>query len=937
MKRGKSMKRIFNHIVWRTSILVMLFMLYGSLMTVTAQQRHEYTEDQPLVIVSDWEFPPYEFRNDKGEPDGYNIEVLNIILDRLKIPHRYIMQEWYLATETFERREADLIFALSFNYMKRPYVMTRNLLHFYRIVAVRRPEEKPLTRINSMGVKDTLIMKANDYAPIRILMTDPNPAFTIEYHSPKEALSGVQRGTYHYFLWGEIPIQRKLKEFGLDNLVTDITDIPPGELRLIGYDKDLIDAIDDEYARLEQAGQLEKIYDKWFHPEREHNDTSTLPIYIIAGAIIVGLISLLLSRLIRIRVQKAIDKSKDINNMMTQALSMGNYYVIEHDLKNHHAHNVYGNLLPPEGLTIEEFIERILPEQRNEFRDTMRELTKDKKSAELKRQWNAGTPEKPDWRYLHGNSIVEMENGKPRYIVNSVKDVTHDIMEERNAREAGERYITIFKTSLIAMSFYDANQCFIDANDQMRKISGINVLGEDMYRQTRLTDMSILKDDFSPESHEDFHVCQHLVIPQANIDIYIEFRIFPVVNNNRIIYYIITARDITDERLLYLEQRKHDIEMHKISDAANKFENQLQYLLEKSKMYVWRFGFEDKVIHLSRSLRKVEFSFSRDDYYIENINPDGRDSNFGNLYQMMMKGQEFNTVYHFNKTPVSSEPSWLALSGIPVRDSEGNLTGYFGVVRNITELVSIQQKLKEETARAEDSGRMKSAFLANMTHEIRTPLNAIVGFSDLLPVVDTQEERMEFIRIIRNNCDMLLRLINDILEASSMGQALAIKPEECDFAQVFNDICQTLAQRVQEPGVEFIKDNPYTTFLTSLDKGRVQQVLTNFTTNAVKYTHEGHIKVGYHQEMRTVGSSQPQNGLYFYCEDTGAGIPKEKQASVFERFVKLNDFVQGTGLGLSICKAIAERCGGEIGVTSQGEGHGSTFWLWIPCERKNNN
>ena len=931
MKRGKSMKRIFNHIVWRTSILVMLFMLYGSLMTVTAQQRHEYTEDQPLVIVSDWEFPPYEFSNDKGEPDGYNIEVLNIILDRLQIPHRYIMQEWYLATETFERREADLIFALSFNYMKRPYVMTRNLLHFYRIVAVRRPEEKPLTRINSMGVKDTLIMKANDYAPIRILMTDPNPAFTIEYHSPKEALSGVQRGTYHYFLWGEIPIQRKLKEFGLDNLVTDITDIPPGELRLIGYDKDLIDAIDDEYARLEQAGQLEKIYDKWFHPEREHNDTSTLPIYIIAGAIIVGLISLLLSRLIRIRVQKAIDKSKDINNMMTQALSMGNYYVIEHDLKNHHAHNVYGNLLPPEGLTIEEFIERILPEQRNEFRDTMRELTKDKKSAELKRQWNAGTPEKPDWRYLHGNSIVEMENGKPRYIVNSVKDVTHDIMEERNAREAGERYITIFKTSLIAMSFYDANQCFIDANDQMRKISGINVLGEDMYRQTRLTDMSILKDDFSPESHEDFHVCQHLVIPQANIDIYIEFRVFPVVNNNRIIYYIITARDITDERLLYLEQRKHDIEMHKISDAANTYENQLQYLLEKSKMYVWRFDLEDRVIHLSRSLRKVEFSFSYQDY-IDGIDPSEHENANNNLLQIIMRGKEFNIIRRFNRTPVSLESSWHALSGIPIFDNNSKLTGFFGVARNITELVSIQQKLKEETIRAEDSGRLKSAFLANMTHEIRTPLNAIVGFSDLLPMVDTQEERMEFIRIIRNNCDMLLRLINDILEASNMGQALAIKPEECDFAQVFNDICQTLAQRVQEPGVEFIKDNPYASFHTSLDKGRIQQVLTNFTTNAVKYTHEGHIKVGYRQEARSVNDGQSQNGLYFYCEDTGAGIPKEKQTSVFERFVKLNDFVQGTGLGLSICKAIAERCGGEIGLTSEGEGHGSTFWLWIPCE-----
>ena len=913
--------------------LLILFILHGALLTATAQQIHEYTEEQPLVIVSDWEFPPYEFSNDKGEPDGYNIEVLNIILDRLNIPHRYVMQEWYMATETFERREADLIFALSFNYMKRPYVMTRNLLHFYRIVSVRRPEKKPLTKINLLGEEDTLIMKANDYAPIRILMTNPHPPFTIEYHSPKDALTGVQRGTYDYFLWGEIPIQRKLKEFGLEDLATDITDIPPGELRLIGYDKELIDAIDDEYARLEQAGQLEKIYDKWFHPEREHNDASPIPIYIIVGAIIVGLISLLLSRLIRIRVQKTIDKRKDINNMMTQALSMGNYYVIEHDLRTHLAHNVYGNMLPPEGLTTEEFIERILPGQRDDIRDLIQKLTEGLKIAEMKTQWNAGTAEKPEWRYLHGHAIVETEGGKPRYIVDSVKDVTHDIKEERNTRETGERYIKIFKTSLIAMSFYDANQKFIDANDQMRKLSGIDILGDDIYRQTRLENMPILQNDFSPESHDDFHVCQHLEIPQAGIDKYIEFRIYPVLDNDQIIYYIITARDITNERLLYLEQRKHDIEMHKISDAANKFENQLQYLLEKSKMYVWRFGFEDKVIHLSRSLRKVEFSFSRDDYYIENINPDERDSNFGNLYQLMMKGQEFNTVYHFNKTPVSSEPSWLALSGIPVRDSEGNLTGYFGVVRNITELVSIQQKLKEETTRAEDSGRLKSVFLANMTHEIRTPLNAIVGFSDLLPVVDTQEERMEFIRIIRNNCDMLLRLINDILEASSMGQALAIKPAECDFAQVFNDICQTLAQRVQEPGVEFIKDNPYTTFRTTLDKGRVQQVLTNFTTNAVKYTHEGHIKVGYRQETRTIGNNQPQNGLYFYCEDTGAGIPKEKQASVFERFVKLNDFVQGTGLGLSICKAIAERCNGEIGLTSEGEGHGSTFWLWIPCEK----
>ena len=219
-----------------------------------------------------------------------------------------------------------------------------------------------------------------------------------------------------------------------------------------------------------------------------------------------------------------------------------------------------------------------------------------------------------------------------------------------------------------------------------------------------------------------------------------------------------------------------------------------------------------------------------------------------------------------------------------------------------------------------------------MTHEIRTPLNAIVGFSDLLPMVDDYGERMEFIRIIRNNCDMLLRLINDILEASNMGQSLAIEAQKIDLAQVFDDICLSLQQRVQNPDVEFQKDNPYPTFPAVLDPGRLQQLLTNFVTNAVKYTQKGHIRVGYRAEAGKSATGSSIDGIYFYCKDTGTGIPPEQQASVFERFVKLNDFVQGTGLGLSICRAIVNKCGGRIGVNSEGEGHGSTFWFWIPRE-----
>ena len=117
-----------------------------------------------------------------------------------------------------------------------------------------------------------------------------------------------------------------------------------------------------------------------------------------------------------------------------------------------------------------------------------------------------------------------------------------------------------------------------------------------------------------------------------------------------------------------------------------------------------------------------------------------------------MAKKPYSAIYHYKYTPMENHPVWYAISGIPCMDKDGNLTHFFGIARNITKLMETQKQLKEETARAENSGKMKSAFLANMTHEIRTPLNAIVGFSDLLPVVDTKEERLEFIRIIRNNC-----------------------------------------------------------------------------------------------------------------------------------------------------------------------------------------
>lgn len=907
-----------------------------ALLSFSPIRAHNYTEEHPLVIVSDWDFRPFEFINIEGQPAGYNVDVLNTILDQLNIPHKFVMQEWNVATDMFKRHDADLIHALYFFFKDHPYVATQKYINYYNLKVARRSDTEPLHRLRDLLPTDTLLLKEADYAAMALAEMDSMP-FTTAFHSPKGGLVGISQGRYKYYIWGELPLSNKIKELGLDSIVLDEIDIPAGELRIIGYDEELIDLIDDQFTRLEQAGEIQKISDHWFHPEREHDDASPVALFILAGLLLTTAVVLLLIRLVRRKVAMSVRESSDLVQMMDQVLNMGDYFVIEWDFKSNMLRNKYGNMLPQGGMVPQEFLNRTPPEQSQQIHNLNAQLATGVSSHyDMSFIFNRGTKEQPIWRNYYGNAIVELEESskRPQCILYTIKDITEEVKEESRVRTDANKYKKMFDTNLVAMSFYDADGHLLDLNRKMRELCQIESDDEQFFHGTSLFSFPSLQGVYQPGSREIMHVCQHLYEPQLALDKYIEFRIRPVINDDdELVYYIVTNRDITAKRNMYIEQRKHDQQLHTVNEAIKRFELQLGYLLDESLIYIWSYIPAKNVVNMTRTPGQTEFTETIEGY-LQTVNAAARQQAMVEIQRAMQEGKPYNTILPFDRTPLDDQPTWYAVSGIPIFNKDGQLTEYFGMSKNVTELMQAQEKLRIETARAKDSGQLKAAFLANMTHEIRTPLNAIVGFSDLLPMIDDANEKKELMRIIRNNCDMLLRLISDILEASNIdSKPLDIEPADIDFAQAFDDICQTLQQRLQQPSVQFIKDNPYKTYKTRLDKGRIQQVITNFVINAAKYTKQGHIKVGYKT------SNNPNNqttntreaGLYIYCEDTGTGIPKEKQNNVFERFVKLNEFVQGTGLGLNICKSIAEQCGGRIGVHSEGEGQGATFWIWIPC------
>lgn len=223
--------------------------------------------------------------------------------------------------------------------------------------------------------------------------------------------------------------------------------------------------------------------------------------------------------------------------------------------------------------------------------------------------------------------------------------------------------------------------------------------------------------------------------------------------------------------------------------------------------------------------------------------------------------------------------------------------------------------------KVQEADKMKNAFIANMSHEIRTPLNAIVGFAHLVTETTNASEQREYFSIINKNCDLLLKLINDILDLSKIESGrLNYNVSEVELRDICQEAYVVQSLKMTSDVALLYNSVAMPSVRLWIDPHRVEQVLLNLLSNAVKFTSKGFISLFYEVEDMFVRVS---------VMDTGIGISEEKLESVFERFVKLDDFYQGAGLGLPICKMIVEQLGGEIGVRSE-LGKGSTFWFTLP-------
>ena len=385
--------------------------------------------------------------------------------------------------------------------------------------------------------------------------------------------------------------------------------------------------------------------------------------------------------------------------------------------------------------------------------------------------------------------------------------------------------------------------------------------------------------------------------------------------------------------LFFLRLRSQHRELNEEIELFGKLvpENvELDMVLKVMSLSLWR---------INASTRTIVYDYDYRQNAVDRVAP-GQEKSIDDVYAMLAPWDRDRVVKEIENLlqGISSEAHliyqmrelyadryhWMETSATVMScDADGKPNMVVGTSTCIDLRKEMEKELLVARNRAEESDRIKSAFLANMSHEIRTPLNSIVGFSSLMATAQTNADRKRFASIIKENADILLRLINDVLDIAKIeAGTLEYVRRPINLRKVWFSIFDTYCNRVPQ-GVELKLEVPPTELIISEDRSRLLQVIGNLVTNAIKFTHQGSITVGYTMEKQCA---------HCFVKDTGVGIAAEKIEQIFDRFVKLNIFAQGTGLGLSICKMLVQKWDGKIWVESE-VGKGSTFHFTIPLHR----
>jgi signal transduction histidine kinase len=540
----------------------------------------------------------------------------------------------------------------------------------------------------------------------------------------------------------------------------------------------------------------------------------------------------------------------------------------------------------------------------------------------------------------HYEVTVSVDRRDPNGRVTSILGIQHDVTDEYRRLESVNqlllRYHTVFNTSLVDVVYYDSNGVLRDINERACKAFGVSdrnfvlqneflLKNNPIYADVGLQSMDNTRTSCIVDFHNYDAPIYHLdEFGLTGKKMYYDSTINPIRDaNGKLVGAYMAGRDITEMVVSYHRQKEGAEKLRKVNENIQNYISNINYALRISNIRMVNYYPQSFTLEMSDNITQSQMRFSQL-RCIRLATPRFRRTVSSALNRMdHLSPYNINVTIETEIRDKKGRQIWLLFNMVPMLDANGKVERYYGMCREMTDMVETENRLAVETKKAQETELLKQSFLSNMSYEIRTPLNNVVGFAGLFTAPHDEADEPAFVEQIKTNSNNMLKFVNDVMLLSSLdANMVEYHKEFIDFAQVFASHCQ-LGWSDANPHVKTIIDNPYDSLVINIDEEHLGKVIEKLCWMSALTLKEGYAKA--RCEYR-------RGELLITIEDTGDGIPEEAMAHLFDRFVhNIDDQLLGTGLDLPIVQAIVRQMGGTIEMDSKLH-QGTTAWISIPCE-----
>ena len=914
-------------------ILALLVACHLSLGITHAQQNKDsivvYNDKRPLIYEDAWDLWPYVFLNENGEPDGYNIDLLKMIFKELDIPYEIRLRPTLEAQKDLKEHKSDLMLRMDADFARHNSSYGRTIVQIFTHSLVKPKGQAVNARNGKELSRYPVIVHDKSFSHYK-LMENGWAKEIIPYDDMKEAIQNVSTENNGIILWNSMSLKWLMTKYHTDNLEIIPFDFPYGEYKFFANDQHLLNQLDSVYSILRSNDRLTAIQNKWFYPERQETGIPSWIWDMVKFFTILAVGILVYYTFFKIRERKMTQKINKENQRLSLIMKTSNVMFCTYNVSSQYFTVMDSSGHAERSYSLLEYSHRFDPNDFTNLTDGLRNVIGGKSETvtiQLKEYEN---------NLIDGNnytvtlSVLRRDKHKrPSIIIILKTDTTQDRMRQALIKESMLRYQSLFNSALVDMVYYDADGYISDMNTKALSVIGVDN-EEIRRRKISLRDVLGMK-DLDIDKFEYFYATQLYKSTNDNRalnkmlgkdKLYYELQVMPIYDKfgSRIGFFG-TGRNVTESANSYRKLKENSKKLQIVKDNVSTYVHNIDYVLSVGGISLVNYRLDTHTLTVYSEIGHEKYSLTQT-RALTFVDSSSEKQALRVLNKM--DNRQTGSIIVDVKTCIRRRkdrlPLHLQFNFVPTI-VDGEITEYFGLIRDISEIKAVEEKLAEESVRAQEVETVKNAFLHNMSHEIRTPLNTVVGFSELFEMEHSPEDEAVFINEIKENSASLLKLINDILFLSRLDAGMiTLSPQPVDFASIFAGRCSSVWDNHKQPGVEYIVQSPYNQLVVEIDEPNVSMIINKIITNAIQHTKSGSVLARYEYIA---------DRLLVSVEDTGSGIKKENLENIFGRFVTGAN--NGAGLGLSICHELVHYMGGTIELTST-EGKGTTVWFSIPCK-----